>query len=60
MSKPWADFETRIYDIATGETVWVASSHTGGNAFADLGTVVDSFGRRVALKLTEDGVIGTE
>jgi hypothetical protein len=55
--KPWADFNARMLDAETGATIWMASSHTGGNAYATMRTVFGSFCDSVVDRLAEDRLI---
>ena len=57
VSKPWANFNAKLFDVATGQTAWVASAFTGGNAYAGVNTVVNSFCGKTVEQLTKDGVI---
>lgn len=56
-SKPWADYETSLYDVSNGRMAWIASSHTGGNAYANFNTVMNSYCGEVVEKLVEDKLI---
>lgn len=56
-SKPWADYETSFYDVTNGRMAWIASSHTGGNAYANFNTVMNSYCSEVVEKLVEDKLI---
>jgi hypothetical protein len=55
--KPWAKFTANLYDVNTGQSVWYATSTTGGNAFAHWGTVVHSMADKTVERLQQDGVI---
>ncbi len=57
LSKPWADFETKLFDVTTGQNAWLASSHTGGNAYANFSTVINSYCDKVVEQLLEDRLI---
>jgi len=57
LSKPWAGFQTKLFDVSSGQNAWVASSFTGGNAFADFSTVINSYCDKVVDQLIEDGLI---
>jgi len=50
-SKPWADYETSLYDVSNGRMAWIASSHTSGNAYANFNTVINSYISKVVAKL---------
>ncbi len=34
LNKPWAEFETKLYDVSNSQMAWIASSFTGGNAYS--------------------------
>jgi hypothetical protein len=57
LSKPWAEFETKLIDVSNGNTAWLATSFTGGNAFADFNTVINSFCEETLNKLKHDNLI---
>lgn len=57
LNKPWAQFQTKLFDVSSGSTAWVASSYTGGNAYANLNTVINSYCDKVVDKLKEDGLV---
>jgi hypothetical protein len=57
LSKPWADFETKLFDVSSGQNAWLASSHTGGNAYANFNTVINSYCDKVVEQILEDGLI---
>lgn len=57
ISKPRVHYELRLLDVSTGNTVWLATSLTRGNAYADFNTLIDSLARTAVRKLEEDGVI---
>lgn len=57
LSKPWAEFETRLYDISNGQMAWIASSYTGGNAYANRNTVINSYCEKTVEQLREDKII---
>jgi len=59
-SKPWAEYETILYDVTNGRKVWIASSFTGGNAYASLNTLIDSYCDEVVEMLIEDKLISIE
>jgi hypothetical protein len=56
-NKPWAKFTANLYDITSGQSVWYATSTTGGNAFASWSTVVHSMADKTVERLQQDGVI---
>jgi len=55
--KPWASFTANLFDTRTGQSVWVASERTGGNAYANARTLVRSMARATVQKMEKDGVI---
>jgi hypothetical protein len=57
VNKPWAKFETKLYDVSNGQMSWVASSFTGGNAYANKKTVVSSYCEKTVERLSEDNLI---
>ncbi|MGQ9848086.1 MAG: hypothetical protein ACUVQP_11395 [Bacteroidales bacterium] len=57
LNKPWAEFETSLYDVSNGQMVWIASSFTGGNAYANRNTIVNSYCEKTVEKLLEDRLI---
>lgn len=57
LSKPWAEFNTKLYDVSNGRMVWIASSFTGGNAFADFNNVTNSYCQEIVKKLEIDRLI---
>lgn len=56
-SKPWAQFSAQLYDVRTGESVWVATATTGGNAYASASTLVRSMADKTAHQLANDGLL---
>ncbi len=59
LNKPWAEFETRLYDVSNGRMVWISASFTGGNAFANFNTVINSFSQEVVNRLENEELILT-
>jgi hypothetical protein len=57
LNKPWAVFETKLYDVSNGKMAWIASSFTGGNAYANRNTVINSYCRKTVDQLLEDNLI---
>lgn len=57
LNKPWAEFETRLYDVSSGQMAWIASSFTGGNAYANRNTVINSYCGKTVDQLLEDNLI---
>lgn len=56
ISKPWVTTSVTLYDARSGQPVWVASGITGGNAFANAGTLLESVVERIAGGLESDQV----
>jgi len=57
ITKPRVQYEMRLYDAATGNTAWVATSLTRGNAYAHFDTLIDSLAGTAAKKLKTDGLL---
>ncbi|MFI5251043.1 MAG: hypothetical protein ACHQQQ_01315 [Bacteroidota bacterium] len=57
LSKPWAEYQAKLYDVSSGSIAWIASSHTGGNAYANFNTIINSFSDELAKRITEDGMV---
>jgi len=57
LSKPWANFSTSLNDVSSGALVWIASSSTGGNAYATINTVRQSYCDKVVTQLRKDGLV---
>ena len=55
--KPWAQFETKLYDVSNSRMAWIASSFTGGNAYANKNTVMNSYCDKTVDQLLEDKLI---
>jgi len=55
--KPRAYYSLKLYDVTTDKLVWVASTRTGGNAYARFSTLVDSLADTVITKMQEDGLL---
>ena len=53
-AKPWAQMSTGLFDMATGQTVWVASSSTHGTEYSSFKTVRQSYSRKVAAELATE------
>jgi hypothetical protein len=58
-SKPWAEFETKLYDVSNGRMAWISASFTGGNALASFNTVINSFSKEVVNRLENEELILT-
>ena len=57
ISKPRVHYEMRVLNVATGNTTWLATSLTRGNAYAGFKTLIRSLANTAAKRLLEDGVI---
>ena len=57
VSKPWAKFTTKLFDVSSGVNAWVATAFTGGNAYANFNTVVNSFCDKIVQQLLRDGLV---
>ncbi len=57
VSKGWAEFDVKLYDVSNGQCAWVASAFTGGNAFANFNTIINSFCFKTVEQLIKDGVV---
>jgi hypothetical protein len=57
VSKPWVQFDAKFFDVSNGQNAWVASAFTGGNAYANFNTVVNSFSSKTVEQLIKDGVV---
>jgi len=57
LKKPWAEFETQLYDVSNGQMAWIATSFTGGNAYANRNTVINSYCGKTVEQLLEDNLI---
>ena len=58
-SKPWAEFETKLYDVSNGRMVWISTSFTGGNALASFNTLINSFSNEIVNRLEKNELILT-
>jgi hypothetical protein len=57
VNRPWADFDARLVDVASGKTAWIANSRTGGNGYATFETVLGSYCESTADDLVSQGVV---
>lgn len=55
--KPWAQFETKLYDVSNGHMAWIATSFTRGNAYANRNTVINSYCGKTVDQLLDDKLI---
>lgn len=49
--KPWEQVNTKVVEVSTGNTAWVASSFSSGNAFASFEHVQKSYCRKVVKEM---------
>lgn len=56
ITKPWVSTSVMLFESRSGRSIWVASGITGGNAFAETGTLLQSIVARVVAGLESDGV----
>ncbi|MBN1397199.1 MAG: hypothetical protein JXA06_04120 [Bacteroidetes bacterium] len=56
VSKPWAKFDAKLFDVSNGQNAWIASAFTSGNAYANHNTVINSFCGKTVKQLIKDGV----
>lgn len=57
LNKPWAEFETKLYDVSNGQMAWISNSFTKGNAYANRNTVINSYCGKTVDQLLEDKLI---
>lgn len=57
INKPRVRFEVRLIDAATGNTAWMSTSLTRGNAFAGWQTLMGSLASDTVGKMAADGVV---
>jgi len=57
ISKPRIKCESVLVDIERDKDVWMASSFTAGNAYADFEVMVISLARETLKKLSDDGLV---
>lgn len=60
ISKPWAEFDTRFFDVANGRIIWMANTFTGGNALSNFSTVNFSFCSQIVSDLFTNGLVAEE
>jgi hypothetical protein len=56
-SKPREAHELKLADLTTGDIVWISSSFTHGNAFADSEVMADSMLKAALRELTKEGFV---
>lgn len=57
ISKPRVKFEIRLYDVASGEILWMATSATKGNAFANYDNLIESLSMKILEELVKEDII---
>lgn len=57
ITKPWAQFDAKLFDVSNGQNAWIASTFSGGNAYANFKTVINSFCGKIVEQLIKDGVV---
>jgi len=57
ISKPRVKYDIRLYDATTGDTAWLSTSLTKGNAFAKFDTLINSLADTTVEKLKNDGLL---
>lgn len=57
LNKPVVHFNLKLISTKNGQTLWVGSSKTGGNAYADTDDLFNSLSETATHKLLEDGFI---
>ncbi|MBI3610446.1 MAG: hypothetical protein HY204_07075 [Nitrospirae bacterium] len=57
ISKPRVHYALKLFDASTWKVAWLATSVTGGNAFAKFDTLIQSLAETAVQKLQEDGAI---
>ena len=57
LAKPWEKFAAKLFDVADGRVVWVATSTASGTAFASRSDLIRSMAALTREKLLKDGVV---
>lgn len=57
ITKPWANYELRLFDRQQNRTVWVADIQSRGNGVATWGQMREMLVKSTIKQLTDDGVI---
>lgn len=52
-AKPWANFDVKLIDLATGHTAWISSSHTAGTQGTDITKLVSALAERTVADLKQ-------
>ena len=56
-TKPYAEFEIKLFDVVNGKMAWIGNSFTGGNAYSNFINVYQSFCNKIIERLSEDNLI---
>jgi hypothetical protein len=57
ISKPRVKFDIRLFAVDSGEIIWMGTSVTKGNAFANYGTLLESLSKSVVDDLHKKGIL---
>lgn len=57
INKPLVYYRLELLDVHAERVAWVASSRTGGNAFASYGTLIKSLSGKTVEQLAKDGMV---
>lgn len=60
LSKPWAKYATKLFDVSNGRMVWLSDSFTGGSALANFSTVNSSYCNAIVNDLEKKDLILTK
>ena len=58
--EPWADYEAKLYETATGQVAWYATARSSGPNGATARDLAKSFAHEVAEQLLADGMVRRE
>lgn len=57
IQRPWASFAARLFDVQSGDALWISTSNSSGTAFASYATIVESVAKTTVEKLKADRII---
>ena len=57
ISKPMVRYDIRLFDVSTGQTAWMATSLTRGNAFARFPKLINSLAETAVEQMRKDRLI---
>ncbi len=57
LKSPWASFSARLYDAASGQVVWIATSNTNGSPMSGTASLISSMAAETVRKLRSDRVV---